>query len=151
MWAIRVKRHLIVSRDLSRQMGVRLLDARARLPVKVEGGKGYPMASIEPLTNDDIESNVLEAPGPIALDFYQAGCTPCQALEPRLERIAAQYLGRVRVYRVDVERDLSLAERFGVKSLPALLILRSGREVERLDGLDREPELSAPFERASRA
>jgi len=57
----------------------------------------------------------------------------------------------VRVYRVDVERDLSLAERFGVKSLPALLILRSGREVERLDGLDREPELSAPFERASRA
>jgi thioredoxin 1 len=109
------------------------------------------MASIEHLTNDNIESNVLQAPGPIALDFYQAGCTPCRALEPRLERVAAQYLGQVRVYRVDLERDLSVAERFDVKSLPTVLMMRGGREIDRLDGLIREPELSAAFERAMRA
>jgi thioredoxin 1 len=109
------------------------------------------MASIEPLTNDDIESSVLQAPGPIALDFYQAGCTPCRALEPRLERVAAQYLGRVRVYRVDIARDWLMAERFGVKSLPTVLIVHAGREVGRLDGLIRERELSAAFERATRA
>ncbi len=109
------------------------------------------MASTEPLTNDEVESNVLQAPGPIALDFYQAGCAPCRVLEPRLARVAAQYAGRVRVYRVDLERDLSLAERFGVRSLPTVLIMRGGREVDRLDGLIREPELSAAFERATRA
>jgi thioredoxin 1 len=109
------------------------------------------MANIEPLTHDDIDAKVLQAPGPIALDFYQASCAPCRALEPRLERIAEQYIGRVRVYRVDLERDLSVAERFGVKSLPTVLMLHAGKEVARLDGLIREPELSAAFDRATRA
>jgi thioredoxin 1 len=106
------------------------------------------MATVEPLTHDELDANVLHAPGPIVLDFYQAGCAPCRALEPRLERVAAQYLGRVRVYRVDLEHDLSLAERFGVRSLPTVLMIRGGREIDRLDGLIREPELSAAFERA---
>lgn len=109
------------------------------------------MATIEPLTHDELDSKVLQASGPIMLDFYQASCAPCRALEPRLERVAEHYSGRVRVYRVDIERDLPVAERFGVKSLPTVLILRAGKEVERLDGLIREPELSAAFDRAIRA
>jgi thioredoxin 1 len=109
------------------------------------------MATVEPLTHDELDAKVLHAPGPIVLDFYQAGCAPCRALEPRLAHVAEHYSGRVRVYRVDLEHDLSVAERFGAKSLPTVLILRAGREAERLDGLIREPELSAAFERATRA
>jgi len=109
------------------------------------------MASLETLTTDEIDAKVLQAPGPVALDFYQASCAPCRALEPRLERVAEQYVGQMRVYRVDLEREMPVAERFGVKSLPTVLILRAGEEVERLDGLIREPELSAAFDRAIRA
>ena len=64
----------------------------------------------------------------MALDFYQASCPPCRALEPRLERMARQYKNRLPVYRVDIDRDLPVAERFGVKSIPTILLVRGGRE-----------------------
>jgi thioredoxin 1 len=109
------------------------------------------MATIKVLTHGELESKVLQAPGPVALDFYQASCAPCRALEPRLERIARKSAGRVPVYRVDIDRDLAVAERFGVRSIPTVFVLRAGKEAERLDGLIREADLAAAFERAAHA
>ncbi len=105
---------------------------------------------IQPVTAEDVDSKVVQSPGPAVLDFYQASCPPCRALEPRLERVAEQYAGRVPVYRVDIDRDMAVAERFKVMSIPPLMILRNGREVERLDGLITEADLRAAFERAAR-
>ncbi len=109
------------------------------------------MAGVETVTSDDIESKVLRVPGPVVLDFYQASCPPCHVLEPRLERVAARYRGLVPVFRVDIDRDMAVAERFQVMSIPTVLVVRDAREVERLDGLIQEPDLAAAFERASRA
>ena len=69
-------------------------------------------------------------------------------LEPRLERVARPYAGRFPFYRVDIEQDMPVAERFGVMSIPTVLILRGGKEIERLDGLIREDDLAAAFDRA---
>jgi thioredoxin-like negative regulator of GroEL len=91
--------------------------------------------NIEPLKVGDVESKVIQAPGMIVLDFYQATCPPCRVLEPRLERIAEQYKGRVPVYRVDIDRDLEVAERFNVKSIPTLLVVQSGKRWSALTGL----------------
>jgi thioredoxin 1 len=106
--------------------------------------------ALQTVTADDVESKVLQSPGPAVLDFYQASCAPCRVLEPRLERVAEQYTGRVSVYRVDIDRDIVVAERFKVMSIPTLLILRNGQEVERLDGLITEADLRAAFERTAR-
>ncbi len=106
---------------------------------------------IQTVTAEDVESTVRRSPGPAVLDFYQASCPPCRVLEPRLERVAGEYAGRVPVYRVDIDRDMAVAERFNVMSIPTLLILQNGREVERLDGLITEADLRAAFERAARA
>lgn len=106
------------------------------------------MASVQTLTSEELESKVLQASGPVALDFYAASCPPCHVLEPRLARIAQQYTGRLPVYRVDIERDLAMAERWGVKSIPTVLIVQAGKEVERLDGLITDSELKAAFDRA---
>lgn len=104
--------------------------------------------AIETITSGDIESKVLEASRPVALDFYQESCPPCHALEPRLEKVAARYEGRLPVYRVDIDRDLAVAESFGVMSLPTVLVLKDGREIERLDGLVRKKDLEVAFDRA---
>src|SRR5712691_952460 len=88
------------------------------------------MATIEVLTHSELESKVLQAPGPVALDFYQASCAPCRALSPRLERIGRQYADHLPVYRMDIDRDVAVAERFGVSSIPTVLVLRAGKEVE---------------------
>ena len=109
------------------------------------------MAAIKPLPSDKLEERAFHATSPVALDFYQATCPPCRTLEPRLERLAQQYAERLPVYRVDIERDMAVAERFGVQSIPTVLILREGKEVERLDGLITDDDLKAAFERAIRA
>ena len=109
------------------------------------------MGSIQQVSPREIESAVRRAQRPIALDFYQASCPPCRALEPRIEQVAQEYAGRVAVYRIDVDRDLPVAERFGVLSLPTVLILKAGKEVGRLDGLITEADLRAAFDRATRA
>ncbi len=107
------------------------------------------MASIETLTSDEVQAKALEEQGPVALDFYQESCPPCHVLEPRLEKVAERYEDRLPVYRVDVDRDLPVAESFGVMSLPTVLVLKDGEEVERLDGLIREKDLIAAFDRAT--
>lgn len=76
------------------------------------------MANIENITSGEIQSKVLDAPGPVALDFYQESCPPCHVLEPRLEKVARRYEGLLSVYRVDVDRDLPVAESFEVMSIP---------------------------------
>jgi len=104
---------------------------------------------IERLTS--LNARVLESEGPVALDFYQASCPPCHVLEPRLRRVAQQFEGRLPVYRVDIDHDLAVAERFAVMSIPTILFLRGGAEVERLDGAVTEEQLRAAFDRVLRA
>ncbi|TAM83382.1 MAG: thioredoxin [Acidobacteria bacterium] len=107
------------------------------------------MEPIQTITASDFEAKVLEARGPVLLDFYQATCPPCRVLEPRLERIARQYIERVPVYRIDIEHDFSIAARLGVKNIPSLLVFRDGKESERLDGVITEGQLQATFEKAA--
>ncbi len=105
--------------------------------------------AIENITSGEIKAKVLRYPGPLVLDFYGESCPPCRTLEPRLERVAGRYEGRLPVYRLDAERDLTLAESLGVTSLPTVLVFRDGEEVERLDGLIREDDLADAFDRAA--
>lgn len=106
------------------------------------------MAKTETLTRDTLEARASHTAGLVALDFYQATCPPCKALEPRLERWASEHVGRLPVYRIDIDRDMTVANRFGVQTIPTVLILRDGSEVERLDGLITDDDLDAAFQRA---
>jgi thioredoxin 1 len=85
-----------------------------------------PAMPVKTLTAAELEREVLQARGPVALDFYQASCAPCRALEPRLQRIARAFEGRLRVYRVDLDRDQGVAERFGIMSIPTVLVFSVG-------------------------
>lgn len=71
-------------------------------------------------------------------------------LEPRLARVAGRYADRMAIYRVDIDRDTPIADdRFRVKSIPAIMFLIDGREVERLDGLITDRDLDDAFERVA--
>ncbi len=104
-------------------------------------------AAVAGITANEVETKVLKAPGAVALDFCQASCPLYRSLEPRLERIARQYKGRLPAYRVDIDRDMPVAERFGVKSIPTVLVVRGGKDVARVDGLITGQDLTALFDR----
>lgn len=74
------------------------------------------------------------APGVTAIDFTAAWCAPCKTMEPILGALATEYAGRVRMVAVDCNDEVVLAERFDVRSMPTLVLLRDGREVGRVVG-----------------
>jgi thioredoxin 1 len=80
-------------------------------------------------------AEVLESPIPVLVDVYGTYCPPCRALAPTIDKLAAEYEGRAKVVKLNVESDHNLAGSLRVASVPTVLAFRDGKEVGRLIGL----------------
>ncbi|MGA5191447.1 thioredoxin family protein [Streptomyces griseoincarnatus] len=98
------------------------------------------MSAFPLLRRDDVAA-ATSRPGLVLLDFWQATCAPCRALEPRLEHLAQRHPGEFTGYRIDVDADRVTTADFDVLSIPTLILLHDGREAARLDGLIREADV----------
>jgi thioredoxin 1 len=89
-----------------------------------------------PTVNElDFDQAVLHADKPVLVDFTAVWCSPCRALKPLLNELAAETSGRLDVVAVDADESPTLATRFGVRGFPTLLLFSGGREVARSVGL----------------
>ena len=86
------------------------------------------------LTNGNFESEVKNAGTPILVDFWAEWCGPCRMVAPVLEQIADEMQGKVRIGKVNVDEESSLAGRYGIQSIPTLLLFRDGRVVDQYIG-----------------
>jgi thioredoxin 2 len=71
---------------------------------------------------------------PVVVDFWAGWCGPCRMISPVLEGLARRHAGRLKVIKVDVDANPALAARFGAQSIPLLVVIRDGHEVDRIVG-----------------
>lgn len=84
----------------------------------------------------DFNRLVLQADRPVLVDFYSNSCPPCRRLAPIVETLAEDYSGRALVYKVNVDHTPALAQRYGIRGIPAVLFFNGGEEEHRLVGLE---------------
>ena len=95
------------------------------------------------LTTDLFEQEVLQADVPVLLDFWAPWCGPCRMLAPTVEEIAEEYDGRAKVCKVNVDEEEELAIRFGIASIPTLLVFRNGQLADTKVGFVPKEEIEA--------
>ena len=86
------------------------------------------------ITDSNFESEVVKSTTPVLIDFWAAWCAPCRALAPTVDSIAAEYKGRVKVGKLDVDANGSTAARFNIRGIPTLLVIKDGQVKEQMVG-----------------
>ncbi len=93
------------------------------------------------VTDATFAAAVERSPLPVLLDMWEPWCGPCQMIAPVIEELAAEMNRQVRVAKLNVDENPATAARFNVRSIPALLILKAGREIDRIVGVHPKPEI----------
>lgn len=91
--------------------------------------------SVLNITSNNFNDEVLKSEQPVLIDFWAPWCGPCRMVGPVVEEVAAEVAGRAKVGKVNVDEQPELAAKFGVMSIPTLVVLKDGKVVSNAVGL----------------
>ena len=92
------------------------------------------MSAAPAVSTAEFDKQVLEAETPVLVDFWAVWCGPCRAIAPAVDAVAEEFAGRAKVFKLNVDENPEIAGRYGVQSIPTLIVFKGGQKVNELVG-----------------
>jgi len=94
-----------------------------------------PSPNVQQFTDANFDAEVLASDKPVVVDFWAQWCPPCRALSPTIDSLADQLAGKVKVGKVNTDENQGIASRYGITSIPTVMVFRAGKLEKKLVGL----------------
>lgn len=93
-------------------------------------------------TDANFEEEVLKSELPVLIDFWAVWCGPCKMIAPSIDQLANEYEGKAKIGKVDVDNNQQVATKYGIRSIPTLLIFKDGKMVDQIVGALPKPKIA---------
>jgi len=104
--------------------------------------------NVHTFTDDNFEKEVLQSGIPVLVDFWATWCAPCKAIAPLIDTVAAEYEGRIKVGKVNVDDNPATPGKYGVRGIPTVILLKDGKVVDQVVGAIPKAQLEALIKKA---
>lgn len=104
--------------------------------------------NVTEFSDQNFEQEVVNSQQPVLVDFWAEWCMPCRMLAPTIDKIANEYVGKVKVGKIDTDANRDVSIKFGISAIPTVILFHKGEVVQRFVGLRQEKDFKAAIDTA---